>query len=286
MPTSAVLRSSSASATRTTSPAGRLAAARQRREATARAASSPFMSAAPRPISAAVAQHALERRHRPVRRPGRGRRRCGPAASATGPRPRPATRATRLRRSGSGPTSSHSTPASVQVARPGARRPGVSLPGRVGGVDPDQRPGELDDLVAQRRPSLIGALGRASRRTASIGNASCIVPSSRSAGPGRDQAVVDGLVRRLVGGGEVAGRARRSARPRPVGGREGHADLARAVGGVGAGPGQAEQRAQRQAAQLRAAASGASVAQTAMQEPSVAAASAPGLEAERPSTSR
>ena len=51
--------------------------------------------------------------------------------------------------------------------------------GRIRGVEANQRPGEVDDLAAQ---SGIGHRSPASRRTASSGNSSCIVPSRRCAG--------------------------------------------------------------------------------------------------------
>ena len=109
----------------------------------------------------------------------RARRRCGPSASATGPRrARDARDEVESLGIGADQLAFGARVAQVLGEELGGR--GLAAR-RVGGVEPDQRPRELDDLLAQAGLAT-GARRRASWRTASIGNASCIVPSSRSAG--------------------------------------------------------------------------------------------------------
>ncbi len=111
MPTSAVFRSSSDSATRTTSPRGRTPLRAKAAIATARAASSFFMSTAPRPTRWPSRSVASKGGTVQLAR-GAGTTSVWAISISDGPSPVPGRRAIRFNRSGSGPTSSHSMPAS------------------------------------------------------------------------------------------------------------------------------------------------------------------------------
>ena len=203
------------------------------------------MSAAPRPIS-------LPSRPAPSNGgdgPARGRRGdhvgVGRAASATGLAAAGDPRDQVEPLPGRGRPAPHSTPARARYV--GEQLGGGGLvAGRVRGVEPDQRLRQPDDLFARAQDRLITRAG-ASRAPPRSGRppASAVAALGR---PRRDQAVVDGLVSRLPGGGEE--RVELAVGSPARAGREREADLARALRRVGAGPGQTEQRAQREAPQL------------------------------------
>ena len=176
----------------------------------------------------AVAIAALERRHAPAARAAPGRRRCGRGAAIEGPSPLPSIRATRLSRAGVGAGQLALDAGAGEVAgeQLGRRR----LAARAGSRcrSGSARGQSADDLLPQRRSrgaSLSGARPPARRGDGSTGNALLHRAVAARRRAGREQAVVDGLVGGLVGGGEerfelVAGDARRGRAGR-VGRRRG-----------------------------------------------------------------
>ena len=196
-----MLRSSSASATRTTSPAGGSPLARELRE----------RDGAGRELALHVGGAAADQRGRRAPRPrtaGRSSRRRGAGTTSVwaisisdGPSPRPRHAGDEVEALGVGADQLALGPGLGQVARRAARRPASRCPAGWRCRSGSARCASSSDLLAEpaRQPP---ARSAASPRTRSIGKASCIVPSRRSAGSRGDEAVEDRLVGGLVGGGE------------------------------------------------------------------------------------
>ncbi len=114
MPTSAVPSSSSATASSHRSPRGRNPDRASSAIATARAATSFFMSIAPRPHRKPASSTTAAKGGWVQSRGSAGTTSVWPTNASDGASPVPGIRATRLARSGSRATSSQSTPASVR----------------------------------------------------------------------------------------------------------------------------------------------------------------------------
>ena len=259
MPTSERPRSSSDSATRTTSPAG---AAPRTGECGERGRSRGELAlhvggAAPDEPAVAL-DPALEGRHRPAR-VGRSRDDVGVAqhhqrrARAAAPR----IRAIRLSRSGSGPAELDLDPPPAGLAQvAGEQLGGRGLgSGRVRGVDPDQVAAERRSPRGRGGPrparrsqpaALRGELADADR----AGTAPASLPSSRR--PGR--AATRQLMTASCAASQAAAKSRLSSLvpmpARPARDVEKASPISpEPFERVGAGPGEAEQRPQRQPAQ-------------------------------------